>query len=159
MTILSSDTINRLCIITPFCKKTRFQGVSYGASSAGYDIRIANKVVLEKGYTTLAVSLEHFEMPNNVIGIVHDKSTWARLGIQVQNTVIEPGWHGYLTLEITYMPVRMELPLVETIYKIQEGVGIAQVIFRYVDGYTKGYEGKYQFASNKPQEAIFDAAK
>ena len=34
------------------------------------------------------------------MGIVHDKSTWARRGLVVQNTVIEPGWHGYLTIEV-----------------------------------------------------------
>jgi dCTP deaminase len=36
------------------------------------------------------------------MGIVHDKSTWARRGLVVQNTVIEPGWHGYqTTIELT----------------------------------------------------------
>lgn len=153
MTILSSKTIERLGIITPFCEKTKSHGVSYGASSAGYDIRLASSIYVSDTITALGISLEYFTMPNNVVGIVHDKSTWARSGFQVQNTVIEPGWCGHLTLELTFTP------LLHSLYKgrlFEIGTPIAQVIFHYTDEETVGYTGKYQDATCVPQAAIFE---
>ena len=41
-------------------------------------------------------SIEFFNMPKYLVGIVHDKSSLARQGLSVFNTVIEPGWKGYL---------------------------------------------------------------
>jgi dCTP deaminase len=57
--------------------------------------------IIEPNTFILAVSMEEFNMPKNVTGLVKDKSTYARIGIAVQNTVIEAGWKSYLTLEIT----------------------------------------------------------
>lgn len=88
-------------------------------------------------------------MPKNVLGIVHDKSTWARQGIACQNTVIEPGWRGYLTLEITN---HGRIPI-----KFESGMPIAQVVFHFVDQMTDGYEGKYQDQEAGPQSARHDA--
>jgi len=84
-----------------------------------------------------------------VIGFVHDKSTWARLGIAVQNTVIEPGWEGYLTLEITnHSRDRVT---------ILRGSGIAQVIFQFLDlPSEKPYDGKYQDQARGPVAAIHE---
>jgi dCTP deaminase len=69
----------------------------------------------------LASAIEEFDMPNNLIGIVHDKSTWARRGLSVFNTVIESGWKGFLTLELVY---HGDEELI-----IPAGAGIAQVMF------------------------------
>ena len=66
-----------------------------------YDVRITCcDALIEPGQFLLAATVERFQMPNDLMGIVHDKSTWARRGLVVQNTVIEPGWHGYLTIEV-----------------------------------------------------------
>lgn len=87
-------------------------------------------------------------MPKNVVGIVHDKSTWARRGLAVQNTVIEPGWRGFLTLELTN---HGSVPI-----KIERAMPIAQIVFHFTDEETVGYEGKYQDQERGPQEARHD---
>lgn len=137
MTVLSGKTIERLGIVYPCLPRTKYKGVSYGLSMAGYDIRTKENLVLSPHDFKLAVSLEHFCMPNNVLGQVADKSTWARYGIAVQNTILEPGWRGFLTLEVTNHGFdRVE---------IVEGVAIAQVIFHFLDEpVEQGYDGKYQ---------------
>ena len=83
-------------------------------------------------------------MPNNITGLVKDKSTYARLGIAVQNTVIEAGWEGYLTLEITNHS--------RFIVELQVGGGIAQIIFFKGSECEKPYNksGKYQGQEAKP---------
>jgi dCTP deaminase len=136
-------------IVDPFVPyKARFNGVSFGLSSAGYDIRIAQDVILFPGRRfILASTIEKFNMPVDIIGIVHDKSTWARRGVAVQNTVIEPGWRGYLTLEITLH--RMNF------VRIKRGAGIAQIIFHRIDNNViNPYEGKYQDQKYGPVKAI-----
>ena len=87
-------------------------------------------------------------MPPDVLGIVHDKSTWARLGLACQNTVIEPGWHGWLTLELTNHGTEA--------LTIERGMPIAQVIFHFVDDDTVGYEGKYQDQRRGPVKPILE---
>lgn len=126
--------------------KGRHAGVSHGLSEAGYDIRIKQSVTLHpfKRFV-LASAIERFRMPTDLVGIVHDKSTWARRGLSVFNTVIEPGWEGYLTLELVYHGWR---PL-----RIVEGSGIAQVIFHRTTDKVR-YEGKYQGQPDKPVAAI-----
>lgn len=121
-------------------------GVSWGMSEAGYDIRIKQDVLLHpfKRFS-LASTMERFHMPDNMVAIVHDKSSWARRGLSVFNTVIEPGWQGYLTLELVYHGWR---PL-----KIPSGSGIAQVIFHEIMA-PIAYRGKYQNQANKPVSAI-----
>ncbi len=90
-------------------------------------------------------------MPNSVMGIVHDKSSWARHGVAVQNTVIEPGWRGYLTLELTNHSQQTRT--------IKPGDPIAQIVFHWLDEPTKQpYEGKYQDQAAGPQEAIAEKA-
>lgn len=129
------------------CKAKAF-GVSFGMSEAGYDIRIAQTVVLHPLCKfKIASALEKFTMPNNLVGIVHDKSTWARRGLSVFNTVIEPGWEGFLTLELVYHGF---WPLT-----IQAGSGIAQVVFHETAN-TAQYSGKYQDQPNRPVQAIFE---
>ena len=106
--ILSAQSIEKECsysfqppLLDPFVnKKTLQNGKSYGLSSAGYDIRSDTRLVLEPGDFKLGVSMERFSMPPYLMAFVKDKSSWARRGISVFNTVIEPSWCGYLTLEI-----------------------------------------------------------
>lgn len=139
-------------------------GVSFGLGEAGYDIRIKQDVVFKPdegivitdqfnglewrkhlGRFVLASAIEQFQMPNNLSGIVHDKSTWARRGLSVFNTVIEPGWHGFLTLELIYHG--------QTELHIPAGSGIAQVMFHQVMEPT-AYKGKYQYQDDRPVPAI-----
>jgi dCTP deaminase len=105
----------------------------------------------------LASTVEKFCMPDDLVGIVHDKSTWARQGLAVQNTVIEPGWRGFLTLELTWIcPEAWEGGYGNPL-RIQAGTAIAQVIFHQLTAPTEqGYEGKYQDQEQGAQAARFD---
>lgn len=162
MTILSAQSIRRLCVLPvengqlpmegmvhPFHERTACNGLTFGLSPCGYDIRIDGDVDIYSNEFRLASSMEHFNMPDNVVGRVHDKSSWARKGLFVQNTVIEPGWSGFLTLELTMdgpMPCR-----------IKRGTPIAQVLFEWLDEPTEQpYNGKYQNQASGPQPAIFN---
>lgn len=141
-------------------KKTG-HGVSYGMSEAGYDIRIAETVLFttnekgplvivngkeKTGRFTLASAIEDFEIPANLVGIVHDKSTHARRGLSVFNTVIEPSWKGKLTLELVYHGYEELL--------IPAGSGIAQVVFTKTSD-NAFYSGKYQQQESGPQKARY----
>lgn len=158
MTILSGKTIRRLGIITPHVDRCVAHGMTYGESLAGYDIRLGETAWFNKDGFSLAVSKERFKLPKNVIGIVHDKSSWARKGLSVQNTVLEPGWEGYLTLELNLNSNDFFCQHIsaDTLYNIAEGMPIAQVVFHYVDEETDGYNGKYQNQPGRPVEAIHE---
>jgi dCTP deaminase len=149
--------------------KAKYNGVTHGMSEAGYDIRLAQQVSFiarghgeRRGMTVtiadpkrgvfgpsdgrfaLASAIEEFQMPTNLVGIVHDKSTWARRGLSVFNTVIEPGWRGFLTLELVYHgDSNLVLPA---------GAGIAQVVFHQTSNEAE-YEGRYQDQANRPVPA------
>ena len=131
-----------------FDSKIKQHGVSHGLSEAGYDIRIKQAVTLHpfKRFA-LASTIEHFHMPKDLVAIVHDKSTWARQGLSVFNTVIEPGWKGWLTLELVYHGWR---PL-----RIPAGAGIAQVIFHQLETPADYGNGKYQNQADRPVNAVF----
>lgn len=130
--------------------------MTYGLGPAGYDVRVEFDaegeipfIHMEPGEFRLASTVELFHMPLHIIGIVHDKSTWARRGLAVQNTVIEPGWGGHLTLELTNHGTE-EL-------KIYRGQAIAQILFHMLTSPTDGYEGKYQNQERGPVEAREDS--
>lgn len=144
-------------------EKYKEHGVSFGLSEAGYDIRIKQNITFvpdgascrvgvmypdgpdfSEGRFILASTMEEFQMPTHLVGIVHDKSTWARRGLSVFNTVIEPGWKGFLTLELVY---HGQEGLV-----IPAGSGIAQVIFHEL-AQPMRYEGKYQNQEDGPVAA------
>lgn len=146
--ILSGKTVERLGIITPCLPRTRHEnGTSYGLSFCGYDIRLGKRVALKAGRTSLAVSMERFNLPKDVVGNVCDKSSLARLGIFVHNTILEPGWFGWLTLEISYVPLVRAIKMVAT---LEAGIPIAQVVFSQIDEVTDGYEGQYQDQPDVP---------
>lgn len=148
MIVNGLDLINACPLVPMIRTKEKAHGVSYGLSEAGYDVRIKQSVTLTpKKRFSLASTLERFEMPKDLVGIVHDKSTWARQGLSVFNTVIEPGWHGWLTLELVYHGSE---PIT-----IPEGAGIAQVIFHKISR-PAAYGGKYQGQDNAPVGPIMD---
>lgn len=122
-------------------------GTSYGLTECGYDIRIAEDIWMYLGKRfTLSFSMEKFRMPHHLMARVLNKSTWARRGIDASMTTnIEPGWVGFLTIELRYSGV---LPI-----KIPTGSGIAQIIFEEILSPSE-YSGKYQHQPSKPVKAI-----
>ena len=147
--------------------KVHQHGVSYGLSEAGYDIRIAQTIEFFPaarggprirltnangetkafgGKFVLASAIEEFNMPDTLVGVVHDKSTWARQGLSVFNTVIEPGWKGFLTLELVFHGSSQLC--------IPAGAGIAQVVF-HSTSVRSSYSGKYQNQGAEPAPSIF----
>lgn len=143
-------------------------GVSFGKTEAGYDIRVKQDILFkwrnplnfqqnimtvqvgtdsfENGRFCLASTIEEFSMPDDLVGVVHDKSTWARKGLSVFNTVIEPGWKGFLTLELVYHGNEDLI--------IPAGSGIAQVLFHELRNKAT-YNGKYQNQEDRPVPASF----
>ena len=143
--------------------------VSYGLSSYGYDIRVADEfkiftnihskeidpkeikkdcfvevkadnILVPPNSFALARTVEYFKIPRRVITLCVGKSTYARCGIIVNVTPFEPEWEGYVTLEISNTT-----PLPARIYANQ---GIAQVLFFESDQECevsyKDRSGKYQ---------------
>ena len=156
MIINGSDLLQRAPIKGMINEKRREHGVSWGLSEAGYDIRLKQDIEfvadvfwmdgmwMGEGNFTIASAIEEFQMPHNLVGIVHDKSTWARQGLSVMNTVIENGWCGFLTLELVYHGRnRLHIPA---------GAGIAQVVFHETSRFAS-YDGKYQNQADMPVSA------
>ena len=157
-------------MIEPFIESQKREGViSYGVSSYGYDLRVANEfkvftnvysaVVDPKNFASesfvdittdiaiippnsfaLARSVEYFRVPRSVLCICLGKSTYARSGIVVNVTPFEPGWEGFVTIEISNTT-----PLPAKIYANE---GIAQVLFLEADEECEisyaDRKGKYQ---------------
>ena len=163
MPVLNGTTLlTRIPIRGMFLHKRKAHGTSYGLGEAGYDIRIKQEVVFkpmtmgpeiwidgqpEYGRFCLASAIEEFDMPADLVGVVHDKSTWARQGLSVFNTVIEPGFKGGLTLELVFHGNKEVV--------IPAGAGIAQVIFTSL-AHDASYEGKYQYQADMPVPSVFD---
>lgn len=82
-------------------------------------------MILPSGTTALAPAVEKFKMPANVWALVIAKSTYARCGVTLNATKINPGWEGELVLEISNMTPR---PV-----KIYPGEGIASIVFFWVN--------------------------
>ena len=157
-------------MIEPFADSQVRNGViSYGVSSYGYDIRVADEfkiftnvfsaVVDPKNFDpksmvdfkgevciippnsfALARTVEYFRIPRNVLTVCLGKSTYARCGIIVNVTPFEPEWEGFVTLEISNTT-----PLPAKIYANE---GIAQVLFFVADEECQisyaDKKGKYQ---------------
>jgi len=155
MAIKPDHWIKRMALergmIEPFVEtQVRTGVISYGLSSYGYDIRIADEFKIFTNINTTIVdpknfdprslvdfkgpvciippnsfalgrSVEYFRIPRNVMTICVGKSTYARCGIITNVTPLEPGWEGHVTLEISNTT-----PLPAKIYANE---GIAQVLF------------------------------
>jgi dCTP deaminase len=162
-------------MIEPFAESQVREGViSYGVSSYGYDMRVADEFkiftnvqsavvdpkrfdarsfvefsgdvcVVPPNSFALARSVEYFRIPRNVLTICVGKSTYARCGIITNVTPFEPEWEGFVTLEISNTT-----PLPAKIYANE---GIAQVLFFTCDPGDecevsyKDKKGKYQSQS------------
>ena len=127
-------------------RKHRVHGVSFGLTEAGYDVRIRETVTLHPlRRFVLASTVERFQMPADLCGFVMGKSTWARRGVNVQATLIEPGWRGFLTIEIHLQTTR--------IVRIKAGSGIAAVLFARLTDPAQ-YDGAYQDQPDRPVEAV-----
>lgn len=146
--LLSAVNLRAIKPVDPFIERTVINGKSAGVSVAGYDIRIKETVTLAPGDFSLASTVERFDMPTDILGLVKNKSSWARVGLNVFETVIEPGWNGFLTIEM--------VNLSKFTVHIKAGDPIAQVLFFETDEDTVGYSGKYQDQGSFPQEAIFE---
>lgn len=151
--ILPYQDIKRLCevkeLIQPAVERSNAFGMTFGYSAAGYDVRVAQSRIMMSGEFVLVSTIEHFVMPDDLIAQVCDKSTWARQGLAVQNTIIEPGWRGYLTLELTNHSMKKIM--------IQEGMPICQIIFMRLTRKTEmPYRGKYQDQPEGPVTAIME---
>ena len=161
---------NEQAMIAPFEEKQVRQGViSFGLSSYGYDIRIADEFKIFTNINTTIVdpkdfdlrsfvdvkgpvcvippnsfalgrSLEYFKIPRSVMTICVGKSTYARCGIITNVTPFEPEWEGFVTLEISNTT---PLPA-----KIYSNDGIAQTLFFESDEVCEvsyaDKKGKYQ---------------
>ena len=143
--------------------------ISYGVSSYGYDVRCSNEFkvftnihsaivdpksfdkksfvditsdvcVIPPNSFALARTVEYFKIPRNVLTICLGKSTYARCGIIVNVTPLEPEWEGHVTLEFSNTT---NLPA-----KIYAGEGVAQMLFfesdEECDVSYKDRGGKYQ---------------
>ena len=129
MSVLSDKWIKKMVkshkMISPFIsKQTRKGKISYGLSSYGYDARVSKKskvCVIPPNSFALARTVEYFKIPENVIVICLGKSTYARCGIIVNVTPLEPGWEGHVTLEFSN-----STPLPAKIYANE---GAAQFVF------------------------------
>ncbi|MGB9715037.1 MAG: dCTP deaminase [Thermodesulfovibrionales bacterium] len=138
-------------MIEPFSDKQIREGVvSYGLSSYGYDMRIADEFkiftnihntiidpkalkqesfidfkgpicIIPPNSFALGRSVEYFRIPRETIAICLGKSTYARCGIIINVTPLEPEWEGYVTIEISNTAT---LPA-----KIYANEGIAQLLF------------------------------
>lgn len=157
-------------MIEPFVEQqVRNGAISYGLSSFGYDIRVGDEykvftdvysvVVDPKNFDprsfvdikadhciipphsfALAATMEYFRIPADTLVVCVGKSTYARCGIIVNVTPLEPEWCGYLTLEISNTT---PLPA-----KIYSGEGLAQLLFFQGDEVPEvtyaSRHGKYQ---------------
>jgi dCTP deaminase len=157
-------------MIDPFVEnQVRDGAISYGISSYGYDIRVAREFKIFTNVNTAIVDPKHFDdssfvafegdicvippnsfalsrtmekfkIPRSVLSICVGKSTYARCGLIVNVTPLEPEWEGYLTLEISNTT---PLPA-----KIYAGEGIAQLLFFEADEQCEtsyaDRKGKYQ---------------
>jgi dCTP deaminase len=170
MGILPDWQIERDIKIEPFAEGLSRPGViSYGVSSYGYDVRVGRKfkvftninttvvdpkafdprsfVDVEGDYCiippnsfALAETVEYIEVPRDILCLCIGKSTYARCGIIVNITPLEPEWRGKITIEISNTT---PLPA-----KIYAGEGIAQIVFLRADAMCKvsygDKRGKYQ---------------
>lgn len=149
--IIPAQEIRRRGIFSPFSERDVVRGRSFGLSSCGYDVRIAETKTLLPGDFVLASTVEHFTMPNDLVAYVKDKSTWIRQGLHVHNTVAEPGWRGHLTLELKNQGGR--------ILSLVAGDPIAQIVLHLLSEPTdQPYSGKYQDQEAGAQPARFEEA-
>ena len=146
MSVLPAQAIRAIKPVYPFAERTIHRGMTFGLGPAGYDVRIAQDTHLRPGEFKLASTVEYFDMPPDVLAYVKDKSSFARRGLSLFNTVIEPGWRGFLTLELKNQG--------DLEFVIEKGAPIAQIVFHRLEAATdQPYDGRYQDQGPGPQPA------
>lgn len=99
--------------------------------------------------TILASTIERFCLPDNVCGAVLDKSSYARIFVSAFNTHLDPGWAGYLTVELANLG--------NTIVRYTRGEPVCQIKFEWLDEPTEmPYRGKYFNQEAGPQPARYE---
>jgi len=136
-------------LIDPFVERGVFNGKSFGLSACTYDCRIDHDLILAPGKSSLASTLEQVRLPNNICGSILDKSTYARLFMTAFNTHIDPGFFGYVTVELSNLGDK-------TIY-LERGEPLCQIKFELLDYHTDlPYRGKYNNQERGPQGPRFE---
>lgn len=154
MSVLSAQTIRRLCLVNsplidPFVERGVFNGKSFGLSACTYDCRIDHDLILMPGKSALASTLEHVRLPNNICGSILDKSTYARLFMTAFNTHIDPGFAGFVTVELSNLG--------EEVIRFEKGEPLCQIKFELLDYPTElPYRGKYSNQERGPQGPRFE---
>jgi len=155
MSVLSAQTIRRLCkvpsypLIEPFVERGLFNGKSFGLSSCTYDCRIDHDLVLYPCRSALASTIERVHLPNNICGSILDKSTYARMFMTAFNTHIDPGFNGYVTVELSNLG--------EETIRLEKGEPLCQIKFEFLDYATElPYNSKYQNQERGPQPARYE---
>jgi dCTP deaminase len=140
-------------LIEPFVERSIAYGRSYGLSSCGYDIRIAQDLILWPFWGRKSFAIEYMALPADLRGTIENKSTHARVFVDAsQGTNIEPGWRGHLTLELTRS---LPWPI-----RLRRGMPIAQVVFQTLDEPTEQpYGGKYQDQPAAVVPALLEAIR
>jgi len=170
MGLLADWQIRKSVKIEPFADGSHRPGVvSYGLTSYGYDVRVgrhfkvftnvygavvdpknfspaafidieADSCIIPPNSFALAETIEYFEIPRDILAICLGKSTYARCGILVNITPLEPEWRGKITIEISNTT-----PLPAKIYANE---GIAQILFFRAEQVCRvsyaDKKGKYQ---------------
>jgi dCTP deaminase len=144
-------------MISPFSERGIIDGKSFGLSGCSYDVRIAETMWLFPGWGRKASTIERFQIPNDIAGRIYNKSSWSRVFVRQDNNLLDPGWRGYLTLELTR---HLPWPVL-----IRAGTPICQIVFEPLDEPTEmpyGAEGcssKYQDQERGPQAARYEVAR
>jgi len=157
--LLSAQSIRARClagalVIEPFCERTVQCGLTYGLGPASYDVRLDQDLLLAPrwfpGSFRLASIMEYLQIPLDLRARVCDKSSQARSAIGMYNTVVDPGWRGFLTLEIRNDGYWFRF--------LKRGTPIAMIEFELLDEPTElPYSGKYQDQPPHPVSAIHES--
>lgn len=150
MTVLSAQTIRKLDIVSPLNDRFKVNGMTAGLSCCGVDLTIGQDILIPPKTQVNSFVQEKIRMPFNIRGKVENKSTLARLGIDASATTnVEPGWFGFLTIEIYNRSWWFK--------SLKKGTPICQVVFEFLDEPTEQpYIGKYQDQPKRTVEAIME---
>jgi len=172
---IAARCIDEAPMLDPFVPRQEGKP-SYGLGSCGYDLRLGDRFLVPLGGVNavldpidfpedhfraieadgtfelsphsqvLAQSVEWFNMPDDVCGVCWGKSSYARCGLLVNVTPLEPGWHGILTIElanVSPLPIRLHV-----------GQGIAQVVFFHGSRPRRTYSEKEAGGSYQNQTGV-----
>jgi len=104
---------------------------------AGIDLRMDRNLTLKPHQQALAASIEYVQLPNNLLGILHLRSSLAREGVIASLALVDPGYHGQLTVSLYNAGARQ--------VNLKRGERFIQLsLLRLTTPASQGYSGKYQ---------------